>query len=458
MTRWLAVLFAVAACGSSQGRVAAPAHPAHADADPDGPHRAAVTAQVKPLIDGQVVSGLVVGLYDAGKLEIYGFGKGPGGAPPNGHTLFEIGSLTKIYTELLFADSVQRREVAFDTPLSELLPPGVTAPTREDAVITLQELALHSSGLPPEPHSVKPNAANPYAGYNEDALYADLVQTQLEAKPGTQIVFSNFGIGVLGFVLGKKLGTGYPRAVEQRVLAPLGLHDTYFQVPVAASARRITGTNSDLAPVPSWTWNAMVSAGGLVSTARDQLALIEAELDAASGSKQPLRGAMRLTQESELDKQGANVGLGWQIDAHGYWHESGTGGFHSFIGFDPKTRRGIVILASTSVALVDRLSDALWKVLEGGSVPAPLVVPTPEQLAPLVGHYDFAGTKVAITAKGNRLYLEGDGSRIRLVPFSDHEFWIEELQAAAVFEKEGDKIGRVVFFSGEHQLPAKRID
>jgi CubicO group peptidase (beta-lactamase class C family) len=457
MTRWLAVLFAVAACGSSPGRVAAPAQ-GQPEADPDGPHRAAVAAQVKPLIDGQIVSGIVVGLYDAGKVEIYGFGKGPGGAPPNGHTLFEIGSLTKIYTELLFADSVQRHEVALETPLSELLPPGVTAPTRDDAVITLQELALHSSGLPRDPRSVKPNAPNPYAGYNEEVLYGDLVQTELEAKPGTQITLSNFGIGVLGFVLGKKLGMGYPRAIEQRILQPLGLHDTYFQVPPPAQARRVTGTNSDLQPVTPWSWNAMAAAGGLVSTARDQLELIQAELEAASGSKLPLRGAMRFSQESELEGQGANEGLGWQIDTHGYWHNSGTAGFHAFVGFDPKTRRGVVILASTSVALVDRLSDAMWKVLDGTALPPPPPVPTPEQLAPLVGHYDFAGTKIGISANGNRLYLEGEGSKIRLVPFSDRGFWIEELQAVAVFEKEGDKIGRVVFISGEHQLPAKRID
>src|SRR5262252_6187774 len=78
-------------------------------ADPDGPHRAAVAALIQPLVDHEVVSGIVVGLYDAGKLEIYGFGKGPGGKPPTGTTLFEIGSITKVYTSLLLADAVQRR-------------------------------------------------------------------------------------------------------------------------------------------------------------------------------------------------------------------------------------------------------------------------------------------------------------------------------------------------------------
>src|SRR6266446_553645 len=90
-------LAALVACGSSPH----PNPPPIVDAAHTTKHRDAVTALVQPMIDAEIASGIVVGLYDAGKTEIYGFGKGPEGTPPTGTTLFEIGSITKVYTSLL---------------------------------------------------------------------------------------------------------------------------------------------------------------------------------------------------------------------------------------------------------------------------------------------------------------------------------------------------------------------
>ena len=170
--RW-SLLFAVAAC-SHAASIATPAPTAAAD---PGAHRAQVAAQVQPLLDAELVTGLVVGLYDAGKVEIDGFGTGPHHAPPDGTTLFELGPVTKIYTSLLLADAVQRREVELDTPLAELLPLGVTVPIRDNVAITLKHLALHSAGLPRLPPSLVAHSGDPdpYAHYGEDALYRDLV-------------------------------------------------------------------------------------------------------------------------------------------------------------------------------------------------------------------------------------------------------------------------------------------
>src|SRR5688572_11880639 len=95
-------LMALAACSGGAGRTTGPAKPTE-QGDPKGTHEAAVKGQVQPLVDGELLSGVVVGLYDAGKTEIYGFGKGPGGNAPNGRTLFEIGSVTKVFTALLLA-------------------------------------------------------------------------------------------------------------------------------------------------------------------------------------------------------------------------------------------------------------------------------------------------------------------------------------------------------------------
>ena len=453
--RRIAAVVLVAACGGSPRATAPVIHVAPAPT----PHKAAVTAQIQPLIDNEIASAIVVGLYDNGKTEVYGFGKGPGGAAPTDTTLFEIGSVTKVYTSLLFADALQRREVTLDEPVADLLPTGVSVPTRDGKTITLAHLALHSSGLPRLPPSVLPNAPDPYAKLGEDALYADLAHTTLDFAPGDQIVYSNFGAGLLGFALGKKLGVGYPRALVDRVLTPLGLKDTFLTVPAAAAARRATGTNTDLQPVSAWTFDALAPAGALISDAHDQLELIGAEVNAGTGAKTGLAAAIKLTQEPQLVNQGANEGLGWQIDGKGrYWHNGGTGGFHSFIGFDPKTKRGIVILSATSTMTIDRLVGPLYGVFDNTATPPP-TYPTPDQLAPYAGHYDFQGMKINVAVRGKRLYVEGPGEGpIRLVPLSTSEFWIEQLQSMAAFDTVDGKVSRIVFEIGDHQLSAPRVD
>src|SRR4029078_5548203 len=136
-----------------------------------------VVAQIQPLLDAELVNGIVVGIYE-GRPEIYGFGKGPGGKPPDGGTLVALGAVTKVYTGLFLADSVQRKEVDLDGPVAELLPPGVTAPTRDNSAITVRELAVHSAGLPAQPPSLV-TGPDPYARYGENELYHDLVRTQL---------------------------------------------------------------------------------------------------------------------------------------------------------------------------------------------------------------------------------------------------------------------------------------
>ena len=462
----LAALALAAACGGA--RPPEPPRISETDADPEGSHAAAVAAAVKPYLDAELLSGLVVGLYDAGRREIYGFGKGPGPGPggvaPDGGSLFELGTATRVYTGLLLADAIQRREIDPDAEVASYLPPGVTVPTRDKAAITVRHLALHGSGLPPLPPSLaQASGADPFRGYDEDRLYRDLNRTELVAAPGTAIQPSSYGTALLGLAIGRKAGPGYARALETRILAPLELRDTALAVPPGAAARRMAGTDDDLAAAPGWSWGALAPAGGLVSSARDQLRLLEAELDAAAGGKNlPLRGPMRLTQEPQLEETGAggdNLGLGWMIDGAGrLWQGGGSGGFRAFLALDPKQKRAVVVLASTASPVIDRLGRALLALLDDPKAAA-WTPPTPAQLAAYAGTYDFAGQQLAMVAAGRRIYLQVPNEpRVRLLPVSDHEFWIEPLQAVAMFQQEGGKIARVVFGVGARQIAAPRVE
>jgi hypothetical protein len=116
------------------------------------------------------------------------------------------------------------------------------------------------------------------------------------------------------------------------------------------------------------------------------------------------------------------------------------------------------VLTATASSLVDRLADAMYKILDGAA-PPPAKFASVEQIQPFAGTYDLTGTKLKVTVDGKRLYIEGPGEpRHRMSPISDHEFWIEALQSAAIFDKDGDKVARVRFVVGDHALTAPRVE
>jgi CubicO group peptidase (beta-lactamase class C family) len=96
-------------------------------------------------------AGIVAGVIDPNGRRVAAYGKLAKGDPRtlDGDTIFEIGSITKVFTSLVLADMVNRKEVALDDPAAKYLPENVRMPERNGKSITLLDLSTHSSGLPP---------------------------------------------------------------------------------------------------------------------------------------------------------------------------------------------------------------------------------------------------------------------------------------------------------------------
>ena len=100
--------------------------------------------------------------------------------PVNGDTLYEIGSITKVFTSMLLADMVERGEVALDDPVAKYLPVGVKMPERNGKQITLLDLSTHRSGLPRMPSNFNPkDPTRPYVDYPVERLYEFLSSHEL---------------------------------------------------------------------------------------------------------------------------------------------------------------------------------------------------------------------------------------------------------------------------------------
>jgi D-alanyl-D-alanine-carboxypeptidase/D-alanyl-D-alanine-endopeptidase len=312
--------------------------------------------------------GVVVGVLKAEREWVIGSGTvGPGGAsPPAANTIFEIGSVTKVFTAALLAAMVENGVVALDDPVQRFLPAGVELPVR-GRPITLADLATHTAGLPRLPHgfvlrSVR-HRRNPYARFTAGELYASLEATRLRQEPGGRPRYSNLGYGLLGDVLARRAGRSYEQLVRERICGPLGLADTCVAVPAAAQGRFAQGHNRRGRPVPHWDLPALAGAGALRSTVADLLVFVRVQL----GDGDPaLARAAALTHVPRVRHRGTAIGLGWMrwplrgTEHELLFHNGGTGGFRSFVGFVPSTHTAVVAL-SNSARSVDALGFHVLK-------------------------------------------------------------------------------------------------
>src|SRR5215470_11566316 len=153
--------------------------------------------------------GLVAGRIDGGRriAATYGRSGAANDRPLDADTVFEIGSITKVFTALLLAEMVGRGEVALDDPAAKFLPERVRMPEYQGVPITLLDLATYTSGLPRMPNNFAPkDPTNPYADYTADQLYDFLSGYKLAYTPGKHYEYANLGFGLLGHVLSLRAG------------------------------------------------------------------------------------------------------------------------------------------------------------------------------------------------------------------------------------------------------------
>jgi len=300
--------------------------------------------------------GIVVGVIDANGRRVIAHGRSRAADPRplDSDTIFEIGSVTKVFTALLLADMVQRGEVALDDPISKYLPSGVKAPERNGRAIALVDLATHTSGLPRVPANLRPATfQDPYADYTAEHLDAFLSSYELPREPGTKFEYSNLGGGLLGYLLARRAGMGYAALVRARITGPLGMTSTTAARPGDEDGPRLAaGHNAQLQPVPAWHFDVLAGCGGVRSNANDMLMLLDAFL---GRTKTPLAPAMTLmpTVRRPTGLAGApEIAIGWLVTKPGaaeiLWHNGGTFGYRSYLSVDLRNHAGVVVLSNTS--------------------------------------------------------------------------------------------------------------
>jgi CubicO group peptidase (beta-lactamase class C family) len=320
------------------------------------PPDSAVLEIIKHRVVSRGVAGIVVGLLEPdGRRRIVAYGNPAPGQPPlDGNSVFEIGSITKVFTGTLLAQMTLDGEVALDDPVTKFLPRTVDVPERSGRRITLRLLSTHRSGLPRDPADA---VVNFYADYTVPRMYAWLSTYALPRDPGTEFEYSNIGVALLGHALSRAAGRPWDELQRERVWTPLGMTATSVAFTSWQREHLALGHSprGDVVPSQSRPHPVMSPAGGIRSTANDMLTFLAAHL---AQSPTPLGAAMELaTRPQVVNSPGNAMGLNWGISYTGadtiVWHNGGTSGYRTWVGFVRSSKMAVVVLANSSGTTMD---------------------------------------------------------------------------------------------------------
>jgi D-alanyl-D-alanine-carboxypeptidase/D-alanyl-D-alanine-endopeptidase len=430
---------------------------------------AADVAEIRSLMANRVESGraaaIVVGIIDEQGRQIIGSGRVSldGTQAPDGETVFEIGSVTKVFTSLILADMIEKGEVKPDDPVAKFLPKTVHVPGRNGRQITLLDLSMQVSGLPRLPDNLKPaDPANPYADYDAPKLYDFLSRYTLTRDPGEKYEYSNLAVGLLGHALALKAGVSYEELVRRRILAPLGMNSTAITLGDAEKKRLAPGYDASLRPARNWDFAALAGCGALRSTANDMLTFLAANLELTDT---PLKAAMRRMRSlrRQTGMPDVEIGMAWHIytkfGGDIYWHNGGTAGYRSFVGFHPAKKAGVVVLCNTFTD-----NDDLGRHILESRYPAETfhkaIQVDPAILERYVGEYELTPTfKIAVTRDGARLFVQATAQpRLEVFAQAETEFLLKVVNARITFVKDDSgKVTGLVLHQGGMDQKARKV-
>lgn len=391
-----------------------------------------LTSFIEHEMEDKEIPGLAVALVDGRRIVwSRGFGRADPAEerPATPRTVWRVGSVSKLFTDLAVMRRVEAGELDLDAPVTEYLP-DFRPENPYDRPITLRHLMSHRSGLVREPP----------AGHYFDSTGTTLAETvrslngtRLVHAPGTETKYSNAGVAVVGRVLEVTAGRPFADVLEDGLLADLGMERSAFS-PEPGRVR-------DLAGASMWTYDGrrfpaptfrlgMAPAGSMYATVEDLGAFLSALF---AGGRGP---GGRVVEPGTLEtmwtprQEGATrgYGLGFGVDTlageRAVGHGGAIYGFSTQLTALPDAGLGAVVVTNldgtnTVTSRVARAALRMMKAHRDGEVlPEPATTrPVPAGRArALEGRYGEGEPAVALQERGGELSLVADrgGHRVRV--------------------------------------------
>jgi len=261
----------------------------------------------------------------------------------NYKNVFEIGSLTKIFTSTILSNFVVNGKLKLDDKINDYIKVNLNNNTK----ISFKQLANHTSGLPKMPTNLEfSDKLNKFKDYDNLKLEEYLQNhLKLSFNPGEQNSYSNIGVGILGYTLSAISNESYSELLNKYIFSKYGMNNTSVNRK-DVEKNLIKGLNTRGNETSNWELASLTPAGGILSSVEDLSKFSIAQFD-------PLNTDLKLTQQKTFKiNKDTDQGLAWRIENNSesklYCHNGRTGGYTSSICLDLKNKNGVIILSNIS--------------------------------------------------------------------------------------------------------------
>jgi len=319
-----------------------------------------------PLIQQGENIGIIVGILSGdGHAEVFKYGSADiaGVTAMNENSIFGVGSLTKGFVATLLATMVAEGTIGYNETVRDILPPNIElAPSVASA--TVRQLVTHTAGFEREPWNLSSlnsmfrflfAGKNPYDFVSYEATWDYIKNNHLDRGDQPSYTYSNIGFGLLGILLEIRGGKSLHAMMQEKVCAPLGLHDTGYDLSAAQRKRLVQGYSGDHPkfmprnqPIDYWEiQDAMRGSAGMHSSLHDLLVFAKANLGMIPGLP---AAAIRDTHAVFLSLPTEDVTQGWFVqhfdnnELNIHYQYGLFGGHNAYIGFDKRHRTAVIVM------------------------------------------------------------------------------------------------------------------
>jgi CubicO group peptidase (beta-lactamase class C family) len=299
--------------------------------------------------------GLAVGLIqNGGKQTFYYGGKFCRGTNDvNAETIFELGSITKLYTAYILGALEKDGKLNRFDLLAKYLPKRIAEKNDWAKKIRLIDLATHTSGLPAM-DSTKSLAKyegfdenNPFGIFTEKFILKTLAEIKSVPDYG-KVSYSNFGIGLLGIAIEKSSGKSYEELFKSYIIDGFKLNSTHLNLN-DEHFTNIALPHRQGETMPFIRLAKLAPSGAGKTTLPELLSFMSVHLAPANGKQTEIVASLL---KNQLPNSSEKAALGWGIyEVNGktvYFHTGGTYGSSSIVIISPETKSGVAIMANSN--------------------------------------------------------------------------------------------------------------
>ena len=313
-----------------------------------------VAQKVQPILPKNGSGGgVAVAVRMNGKTSFFNYGMADNAQnrPVAADSIFNLGSVGKVFATTLLAQAVKQGELSLDDPVAKY----VTELQRGGDIrrITLGQLASHTSGLPNRPQQYETWHKGRYT-WPDFVRFLNSWKAAPNHEPGQQYLYSDAAMVLLRVALERRFNTRFAALMHQRLTAPLGMISTALPLPRDLLGRAVQGYNPSGRPLGrpgmeggTFEWP---GSGQIYSSSRDMATLLAANLGELPGHG-AIENAMAFAQKPVFTVSARlKIGLAWQnVSAGNFTIIDKNGGLNNtstYIGFVPQRKIGVVILVN----------------------------------------------------------------------------------------------------------------